>query len=119
MLSANRCICYCPAQNVVDSISFGRLQFCGSLIYGLPKIRGTFLGNPQNKDDSIFGSILRSPYFGKLPYGILGLGTADARPKPHVLLRPDSTRASGFWLLAGAYLLTVASSGMHESPSKL
>ena len=31
-----------------------------------PKIRGTFLG-PRNKDYSIWGSILGSPYFGKLP----------------------------------------------------
>ena len=35
---------------------------------GFPKIRGTFLGSPKNKDYSIFGSKLGSPYLGKLPY---------------------------------------------------
>ena len=34
----------------------------------VPKIRGTFLGGPKNKDYNISGSILGSPYFGKLPY---------------------------------------------------
>ena len=33
---------------------------------GFPKSRGTFLGGPHNKDHSILGSILGSPYFGKL-----------------------------------------------------
>ena len=28
---------------------------------------GTLFGGPQNKDYSILGSILGSPYFGKLP----------------------------------------------------
>ena len=35
--------------------------------WGLPKILGTFFGGPHNKDYSILGSILGSPYFGKLP----------------------------------------------------
>ena len=35
---------------------------------GFPKLGGLpFLG-PHNKDYNIFGSILGSPYFGKLPY---------------------------------------------------
>ena len=34
----------------------------------LPKIRGTFFGGPYNEDYSILGSILGSPYFGKLSY---------------------------------------------------
>ena len=29
---------------------------------------GTFFGGPHNKDYSILGSILGSPYFGKLPF---------------------------------------------------
>ena len=33
----------------------------------VPKIRGTLVGFPNNKDSSIFGSILGSLYFGKLP----------------------------------------------------
>ena len=34
---------------------------------GFPKIRGTLFEGPNNKDYSILGSILGSPYFGKLP----------------------------------------------------
>ena len=37
-------------------------------IWGFPKIRGTFLGLPYNKDYSIPGSTLGSPYSGQLPY---------------------------------------------------
>ena len=38
-------------------------------VYLDPKIliRGTLFGGPHNKDYSILGSILGSPYFGKLP----------------------------------------------------
>ena len=32
---------------------------------------GTLLGGPFNKDYSILGSILGSPYFGKLPFCLL------------------------------------------------
>ena len=32
--------------------------------WGFPKIRGT-IGDPQNKDYSILGSILGFPYFGE------------------------------------------------------
>ena len=38
-------------------------------IWGFPKIRGLPFGGPNNKDCSIWGSILGSPYFGKLPFG--------------------------------------------------
>ena len=41
--------------------------------WGFPKIRGTILGGPNNKDYSILGCILGSPYFGKLPLLILVL----------------------------------------------
>ena len=34
---------------------------------GLPKLGVPFWG-PYNKDYSILGSIMGSPYFGKLPY---------------------------------------------------
>ena len=37
-------------------------------IWRSPKIRGTLLGVPINKDSSILGSLLGSPYFGKLPF---------------------------------------------------
>ena len=36
-------------------------------IWGVPKIRGTFLGGPYKKDYSIMGSISGYPNFGKLP----------------------------------------------------
>ena len=37
-------------------------------IAGFPKIRGTLFGGPHNKEYSILGSMLGSPYSGKLPY---------------------------------------------------
>ena len=37
-------------------------------IWGLSKIRDTFLGGPHNQDYSILESILGSPYFGKPLY---------------------------------------------------
>ena len=37
------------------------------VLWEFPKIRGTFLGVPFNKDYSILGSILGFPYFGKVP----------------------------------------------------
>ena len=44
----------------------GERQICN--MWGFPKIGGTFFGGSHNKDYSILGSILGSPYFGKLPY---------------------------------------------------
>ena len=39
------------------------------LVGGFPKLGASiFLGGPHNKDYSILGSILGSPYFGKLPF---------------------------------------------------
>ena len=35
---------------------------------GFPKLGVPFFGGPCSKDCSILGSILRFPYFGKLPY---------------------------------------------------
>ena len=43
-------------------------------IWGFPKIRGTLFWNPHNKDYSILGSILGTPYFGKLPFRVHDLG---------------------------------------------
>ena len=39
----------------------------GIPIKGFPKISGTLLGGPHNKDYRILGFILGYPYFGKLP----------------------------------------------------
>ena len=36
-------------------------------MWDFPKIRGTIPRGPHNKDYSILGSILGSPYLGKLP----------------------------------------------------
>ena len=54
----------------VSSLSFclSRVLQAGLEIWGFPKISGTLFGGPHNKDYSILGSILGSPYFGKLPY---------------------------------------------------
>ena len=47
-------------------------------MWGFPKISGTIFGGPNNKDCSILGSILGSPYLQKLPcrdckyHGIMG-----------------------------------------------
>ena len=38
------------------------------LFGGFPKLGVPFLGTPHNKDYSILGSILGSPYIGKLPF---------------------------------------------------
>ena len=38
-----------------------------NIIRGFP-VRGTILRAPNNKDYNILGSILGSPYFGKLPH---------------------------------------------------
>ena len=43
-------------------------------MWRFPKIRGILFRGPYDKDYSILGSILGSPYFGKLPYRGLGLG---------------------------------------------
>ena len=48
------------------------------LIWEFPKIWGTFLGVPYDKDYSILGSILGPPSFGKLPY----ICRTTLNPKP-------------------------------------
>ena len=44
------------------------VRMSSNQIWGFPKIRGTLFGGPYNKDYSVLGSILGSPYLGKLPY---------------------------------------------------
>ena len=46
----------------------GFLGYMYVYIWGFPKIKGTLFACPYNKDYSILGSILGSPYFGRLPY---------------------------------------------------
>ena len=43
----------------------------GILSGGFPNY-GYLFGGPHNKDYSILGSILGSPYFGKLPSSVIG-----------------------------------------------
>ena len=57
-----------------------------ALIWEFPKIRGSNLGGPHNKDYSILGSILGSPYFGKLPYHLV-------RNKPPSVQHPNRRQA--------------------------
>ena len=63
-------------------------------IWGFPKIRGYLFGGPNNKDYSILGSILGSPYFGKLLYSYMD---------PLVLLTLDLLRLEALpvWKLFG------------------
>ena len=42
---------------------------------GVSQNLGYHFGGPYNKDDSIWGSLLGSPYFGKLPFNAFLLGT--------------------------------------------
>ena len=42
-------------------------MFAGGLAFGGFQSLGYHFGGPYNKDYSILGSILGSPYFGKLP----------------------------------------------------
>ena len=39
---------------------------------GVSRTYGYLFGGPHNKDYGILGSILGFPYFGKLPYGLIG-----------------------------------------------
>ena len=55
--------------DIFSVLSF-RLKLYG--IWGFPKIRYLSRG-PKNKDYSILGPILGSPYFGKLPFRDYGV----------------------------------------------
>ena len=69
------------------------MRYHGAYV-GFPKIRGTILGVPVRRTiDSILGSILGFPYFGKLPHRhtVLiraiwraGLGSAEVTPLPAI-----------------------------------
>ena len=37
-------------------------------LWGVPKMRGTVFGGPQNKDPTILGYYIGVPYFRKLSY---------------------------------------------------
>ena len=52
---------------------------------GVSQNYGYVFAGPQNQDCSILGSILGSPYFGKLPYVFgLGAGLQSFQPRPDV-----------------------------------
>ena len=52
---------------------------------GFPKIRGGPYSGPRNKDYSLWGFILRSPYFGKVLYH-----------KPALLTKMDLSEQQAF-----------------------
>ena len=53
-------------------------QAASQVSYGVSYNLEYLFGGPYNKDSSILGSILGSPYFGKLPYGaIASAATAE------------------------------------------
>ena len=63
---------------LVDGVGLRVWLWCfQEFIWGFPKIRGTLIGDPHNKDYSILGSILGFPYFGKLPFSY---SSADPLP---------------------------------------
>ena len=52
-----------------SSFRLSRCPISPARLYGgFPKLGGSLIGGPYNKDYSILGSILGSPHFGKLPY---------------------------------------------------
>ena len=61
----------CPNYKKQDSQNlkhlFGGFHVIQFSTWGFPKIKGTILGIPQNKDYNIWGSILGSPDFGNVP----------------------------------------------------
>ena len=50
---------------------------------GVSQNMGCLLGGPHNKDYSILGSILGSPYLGKLPYHMNYEGILEVPCKDH------------------------------------
>ena len=62
--------------------------------WGFPKIMGTFFGGPHFQDYNILGSMLGSPYFGKLP-GILAPVVADFQASG---LRKASKASTPLWI---------------------
>ena len=59
---------------------------------GVSQIRGTFLRVHYNKDPGILGSILGSPYFGKLPY----TPRMHSEPWRHIRLKNVAAGLTGF-----------------------
>ena len=53
----------------------GGFKLQGVRIWEFPKIRGTLFWAPYNKDPTIWGTTLGSPYFRKLPFTVRGLGS--------------------------------------------
>ena len=62
---------------------------------------GYLFGSPHNKDYSIFGSILGSPYLGQLPYRVVtwGLGLQNPPLILGILMSMNSTCFSKFGAL--------------------
>ena len=63
-------------RNITDEIGqahifFKRIQLGGTLHMGVSQNYGYHFGGTNNKDYNILGSILGSPYLGKLPYHVI------------------------------------------------
>ena len=67
----NKCTSLGPADPfrlcAVGDLALGKSKDANEV----PKFRGTLFGGPNNEDHSILGSILGSPYFGKLPNSVI------------------------------------------------
>ena len=80
---------------------------------GFPEVGAPFLLGPHSKEYSIFGSILGSPYFGKLPICIHDQGPSQGPQL--VLLRGMSSlldlgiQAVASYLQFGMWLVTLKS----------
>ena len=61
---------------------------------GVSQIRGTLFRGPYNKDYIILGSILGSPYFGKLPHDFQGLGFRVRAPHGMFYHRTPAEKAA-------------------------
>ena len=59
--------------------------------------QGKFLVGPNNEDDSISGSMLGSPYFGKLP----NISSISKPQRKHLMLGSDLTWGGGVVLSLG------------------
>ena len=59
---------------------------------GFPKLGVPFWG-PENRDYSILGSILGSPYFGQLPFRVEGLGFSAQASTPQLIMKCTKLKA--------------------------
>ena len=61
-------VCFSAPGATLVGVQVREVAASSHSVWGFPRIRGTLFGGPNNEDYSILGSILGSPYFGKLLY---------------------------------------------------